>query len=134
MDGGWNRIFAGLETFLNCFFILGPRKFQALPKSLLSLRLDETDRSAPSGRSVDFFLPRKSILRFDFFGEKTRFQQFSKKSIPYASPSQTARTKMTAIGFSSYELFVKNFDFDAFLQYIVSLFMKTHFFISSLPR
>ena len=54
---------------------------------------------------------------------------FWKKLAPYVSPGQATRTKMTAIWFSSYELFAKIGDFCWFLQCFVALFMKTHFFI-----
>ena len=56
-------------------------------------------------------------------------QHFSKKSIPYWASAQSTKTKMTANGFSSYELFVKKCDFCCILQYFLPLFTKTHFFI-----
>ena len=48
-------MFGDLEAFLTFFFILGVKsQFCHGQKSLESYRLDETDRSVPSGRSVDF--------------------------------------------------------------------------------
>ena len=45
------------------------------------------------------------------------------------SPATNHRWKMTAIGRSSYELFAKMVDFYWYLQYLLSLFMKSRFFI-----
>ena len=66
--------------------------------------------------------------------EKARFEDFLSKSISYASPRPTTTTKMTAVGFSCYGLFTKTIAFAACLQCVATLFMKSHFFILSLPR
>ena len=67
----------------------------------------------------------RSKLLFLFYENK----HFLKKLVPYVAPGRATRTKMTANGFSSYELFVKIDVFYLFLQYVWSLFMKTNFFI-----
>ena len=54
---------------------------------------------------------------------------FWQKLVPYVAPGRSTRTKMTANGFSSYELFVKKCDCCCILQYFLPLFMNTHFFI-----
>ena len=85
-----------------------------------------------SGRARDDFkMPRSGT---GTFFEKARFEDFLSKSISYASPRPTTTTKMTAIGFSCYGLFTKTIAFAAFLQCVATLFMKSHFFILSLPR
>ena len=56
------------------------------------------------------------------------------KPTPYASPAHLPRWKLTANGFSSYELFTKKCDFHAFLQCEVPFSMKTHFLILSRLR
>ena len=58
-------------------------------------------------------------------------KHFSQKPTSYASPAHLPRWKLTANGFSSYELFTKKCDFHAFLQCEVHFFMKNHFFILS---
>ena len=75
-------------------------------------------------------LPTHMLLFF----EESRFEDVLWKSISYASPRPTTTTKMTAIGFSCYGLFTKTIAFAAFLQCSDTLFMKSHFFILSLPR
>ena len=55
----------------------------------------------------------------DFFFwkiDRPKNTHFFKKSTPYVAPAQSTRTKMTANGFSSYELFVKKCDFCCILQ------------------
>ena len=81
-----------------------------------------------------FFLRRKPV--FYFFrspgpGPRTRDKHFSKKSTSYVASAQSTRTKMTAIWFSSYELFVKMDTFQFTLRLKVSIFVKNHFFILS---
>ena len=56
-------------------------------------------------------------------------KHFFKKSTSYASSAQSTRTKMTANGFSSYELFVKIDDLHVILQCFWQLFMKINFFV-----
>ena len=58
-------------------------------------------------------------------------QHFFKKSTSYVASAQSTRTKMTAIWFSSYELFVKMDTFQFTLRLKVSIFVKNHFFILS---
>ena len=58
-------------------------------------------------------------------------QQFLKNLVSYLASAQSARTKMTAIWFSSYELFVKIDTFQFTLRLKVSIFVKNHFFILS---
>ena len=85
-----------------------------------------------SGRARDDFkMPRSGT---GTFFEKARFEDFLSKSISYASPRPTTTTKMTAIGFSCYGLFIKTAGFDAYLRWFATLFRKSHFFILSLPR
>ena len=80
----------------------------------LFLRITEKQKDAQR-RCEQFggsFAPR-SLMATLFvkktFSKKrpTKSQHFSKKSTSYAPPAQSTRTKMTADGFSSYELFVK---------------------------
>ena len=85
-----------------------------------------------SGRARDDFkMPRSGTGTIRVFRQ---IDVFLWKSISYASPRPTTTTKMTAIGLSCYRLFIKTIDFDAFLQCSDTLFMKSHFFILSLPR
>ena len=68
-----------------------------------------------------------------YFITKTRFSR-KKKNIfwrnwPFLwSPRSETTTKMTAIGLSSYELFIKMVKNHAFLQCILSFFAKPHLF------
>ena len=85
-----------------------------------------------SGRARDDFkMPRSGT---GTFFEKAYFEDFLSKSISYASPRPIATTKVTASGFSCYGLFTKTIAFAEFLQCVATLFMKSHFFILSLPR
>ena len=85
-----------------------------------------------SGRARDDFkMPQSGP---GTFVEKSRFEDFSSKSISYASPRPTTTTKMTAIGFSCYGLFTKAIAFAAFLPCVATLLVKSHFFVLSLPR
>ena len=78
-----------------------------------------------SGRARDDFkMPRSGTGTIPHF---RRFQHFLWKPIPYASSGQATTTKMTAIGPSWYELFIKTITLDAFLWWIKQLFRKTHF-------
>ena len=79
----------------------------------------------------DFKMPRSGT---GAFFEKARFEDCLSKSISYASPRPTTTTKMTAIGLSCYGLFTETIAVAAFLQCVAALFMKSHFFILSLPR
>ena len=56
---------------------------------------------------------------------------FCKQIVSYLASAQSARTKMTAIGFSSYELFVKMDTFQLTLRLKVCSDMKKHFFVLS---
>ena len=85
-----------------------------------------------SGRARDDFkLPRSGT---GTFFEKARFEVFLSKSISHASPRPTTTTKMTAIGFSCYGLFIKTVAFAAFLQCVATLLVKSHFSILSRLR
>ena len=54
----------------------------------------------------------RNRLLFLFYEDK----HFSKKLVSYLTPAQSTKTKMTANGFSSYELFVKKCDLCCMLQ------------------
>ena len=54
----------------------------------------------------------------------TNNQHFFKNSTSYWAPAQSTRTKMTANGFSSYEVFVKLGTFEFTLRLKVSIFEK----------
>ena len=49
-------------------------------------------------------------------------------------PQAKPQGRMTAIGLFCYGLFTGTFDIDAYLQCLVTLLMKSHFFILGLPR
>ena len=55
-------------------------------------------------------------------------QHFLKKSTSYVASAQSTRTKMTAIWFSSYELFVKMDTFELTLRLNVSIFCEKALF------
>ena len=78
----------------------------------------------------DFKTPRSGT---GTFVEKARVEDFLSESISYASPRPTTTTKMTAIGFSCYGLFTKAIAVAIFLQCVVTLLVKSHFFMLSLP-
>ena len=81
--------------------------------------------------NLTFQAVSRSLL-FLFF-EESRFEDSLSTSISYASPRPTTTTKMTATGFSCYGLFTQTIAFAALLQCVATLFMKSHFFILSLP-
>ena len=57
----------------------------------------------------------------------SKIKHVLQKMIPYASPGQTARTRMTAHGFSSLRFSPKTVDVDAVLQYTLSHFVNNTF-------
>ena len=69
----------------------------------------------------------RNQLLFSFYENR----HFLQKLTPYLAPGQATRTKMTANGFSSYELFVKMDTFQFTLRLKVSIFVENHFFILS---
>ena len=54
-------------------------------------------------------------------------KHFSKKLVSYLTPGQATTTKMTANGFSSYEVFVELSTFQFTLKLKVSIFVKSAF-------
>ena len=84
---------------------------------------------APRTPTASPFLPKNIFRKSNIFTK-----HFSQKPFPYAFPAHLPRWKLTANGFSSYELFTKKCDFHAFLQCEVPVSMKTHFLILSRLR
>ena len=82
------------------------RKVYLKSVSVISvLALFQNDRkNAISQTHLDFSMPT-------FPKCPSSNQHFLKKSTSYPSPAQSTSTKMTANGFSSYELFIKIIDF-----------------------
>ena len=79
------------------------------------------------------FVPRSltasPIVLWIFF-KRMQFQNttFLEKQIPYPSPGQAARTKMTAIWFSSYDMFIKQLEFGCmFTTDVLTILWKTMF-------
>ena len=85
------------------------------------------------------FVPRaptaSPFMTKNMFRKSSIFDQHvCQKPTSYASPAHLPRWKLTANGFSSYELFTKKCDFHACLQCEVSFSMTTHFLILSRLR
>ena len=122
-------------TFLTFFVVFGPFLTSWRPGNACKGFLEVVRWISIEYEPVTSHQTPKSSI-FDVFGPYffPTDQHFSKKSIPYASPGQATRWKLTANGFSSFELSIKIFDYDAYLQCFVPLFTKKRFFNSSLPR
>ena len=79
---------------------------------------------APRTPTASPFLPENIFKKTYIFS-----QTFFRRNPSFTrSPSQAPRRKMTANGFSSYELFTQNIDFSAPARCFVPLLVKTHFF------